>query len=97
MHLDVRQRESRTFAFETLDQRRGQIAEPPVVPASHQAIEERPPGERPREARVEERVRVTGTHPLPVEPVAEALPQRERIEADPAVEPCIAAPPDAPR
>src|SRR5947208_16433276 len=34
-------------------------------------------------------------HPLAMEAMAEALPQRQRVEADPAVEPNVRAAPDA--
>src|SRR5437667_2190314 len=62
------------------------------MPAQHRAVENRPPWQRACERRVEEPVLMPRPHALRVESVPQAVPERQRIEADPPVEPQIDAP-----
>ena len=89
MHLDVRDDDRGSFATQTLEEPRGHVAQPSVMPAPHQRIEEPPARQRPGEAGIEEPVRVGRPHAFAMEAFPQAVPKGQGIEADPAVEPRV--------
>ena len=61
------------------------------MPAPHRTVDPRPHRERPDPVRVEQVVAVPRVHALAVEAVAQVQPDRERVVADPLVEPTVDA------
>src|SRR4029078_4313482 len=94
VHLRVAERDRGPVTFETFDERTREGANATVVPARHCGIELFPARQRPGLRGIEEPVLVTGLHAPGVEAVSQALPQRQRVEADLRVEPCIRASPN---
>ena len=91
VRLDVREHQCRALALHALAESAGDVAQRSEVPGLHPPLEPVPPWKRPRARGVEHPVVVTGRHALAMESLPLVQPDRERVVADPPVEPAVEA------
>ena len=89
--LDVADDERRALPLHRLEKSARHVPASAEVPPLHRALEEAPAWQRAFPVGVEHPVRVARLHPLEVEAVPAVEPDRERVVADPPVEPGVDA------